>query len=677
MHGVFLQDLAMVMIIAAVVAIIFRRFGQPVVLGYILAGLVIGPHTPMIPLSIQDQHTVELLAELGVILLMFGLGLHFSLRQLASVGATAFIAATMEIALMLAIGYGIGRMFGWSTMDSIFLGAILSISSTTIIVKALEELGLVKARFAELVFGILIVEDVLAIALIALLSGLATSGSLEVAEVVLTLGQITLFLAAVLVAGLLAVPPLVRYIDQRYGTEILLITTLGLCFGVSLLALELGYSVALGAFLIGAVVAETREHGKIEGLVAPVRDMFSAVFFVAVGMLIEYVLPIAVITAAVVIGKVVTCALGTFLAGHDPRTSAKVGMGLAQIGEFSFIIASLGLTLGVTSNFIYPIAVMVSAITTLLTPYLIRSSDPLVDRLARVMPAFAINYIQLYSGWLAQLRRGGGHSGEVRRLMRRLSLQVGLNLLLVAVLFAGAAMVVGHADAWWPDLPRWIAGPEAVGWLAAMIVSLPLLIVSLRKIQAIASIAAEASVSHRAAGEQTQAVRAVIAGTIRMAGWIVILLYLGGMTLVVTPTWPALAIAAAVAAAIAVWYRRSFERVYSRAHIALRDVLSRPPEPPPSPTPRPLPTVLQDAELETLAIGPDAPAAGKLLRELELRQRTGASAVGIERETMSLPNPGPDEELRPGDQVLLLGSRSQLDAAKTLLLTEGPEKVSG
>lgn len=676
MHGVFLQDLAMVMIVAAAAAIIFRRFGQPVVLGYILAGLVIGPHTPMIPLSVQDHHTVELLAELGVILLMFGLGLHFSLRQLASVGATAFIAATMEIALMLAIGYGIGRMFGWSAMDSIFLGAILSISSTTIIVKALEELGLVKARFAELIFGILIVEDILAIAMIALLSGLATSGSLEATEVALTLGQITLFLAAVLVVGLLAVPPLVRSIDRRCGAEILLIATLGLCFGVSLLAWEMGYSVALGAFLIGAVIAETREHLKIENMVAPVRDMFSAVFFVAVGMLIEppmlieYALPIAVITAAVVIGKVVTCALGTFLAGHGPRTSAKVGMGLAQIGEFSFIIASLGLTLEVTSDFIYPITVMVSAITTLLTPYLIRSASPAVDRLGRVMPPFVVNYIELYSGWLAQLRRSGGRSGEVRRLMRRLSLQVGLNLLLAAVLFAAAAIAVGHAEAWWPDLPRWIGGPEAVGWLAAMVFSLPLLVVSLRKVRAIASIAAEASVSHRAAGEQTQAVRAVIAGTIHVVGWTVVLLHIGGMTLVVTPTWPALAIAAAAAAAVAVWYRRSFERIYSKGQIALREVLSQPPEPPPAPTPRPLPTVLQDAELETVAIAPDSPAAEKPLRDLQLRQRTGASAVGIQRDAASLPNPGPDEVLRPGDQVLLMGSRTQLDDAKQLLLVE-------
>jgi len=672
----FLQDLAMVMIVAATVAIVFRRLGQPMVLGYILAGLIVGPHTPMIPLSVQDHHTVELLAELGVILLMFGLGLHFSLRQLASVGATAFIAATLEIALMLGVGYGIGRLFGWSTMDSLFMGAILSISSTTIIIKALQELGLARARFSELIFGILIVEDILAIAMIALLSGVATTGSLAAGEVAWTLGQIALFLAAVLVAGLLAVPPLVRYVNQRFGVELLLITTLGLCFGVSLLALELDYSVALGAFLIGAVIAETREHVKIEGLVAPVRDMFSAVFFVAVGMLIdppmliEYALPITVITLAVVIGKVVSCTLGTFLAGHDPRTSVKVGMGLAQIGEFSFIIASLGLTLGVTSGFIFPIAVMVSAITTLLTPYLIRSADGLVDRLGRVTPPFVVNYMQLYSGWIAQLRGSEARRSEVRRLMRRLTLQVGLNLLLVTAVFAGAALVAGRAEPWWPDLPAWVGGPEAAGWLAAMLISLPLLIVSLRKVRAIASIAAEASVSPQAAGEKTQAVRTVIDGTIRLLGWAVMLLLLAGLTAVVTPTWPALAVAAAVVVAAAAWRWRSFERVYSRGQIALREALSEPPEPPPEPTPRPLPSVLESAELETITIPPDAPAAGKRLRELALRRQTGASAVGIERAGLRLPNPGPDEQLQPGDQVLLLGSPAQLEAARRLLLDQ-------
>ncbi|MEI9863962.1 MAG: cation:proton antiporter [Limisphaerales bacterium] len=298
---------------------------------------------------------------------MFSLGLEFSLGKLKRVGATAFIAAALEIVLMLGIGYQIGRWFGWSQMDSVFLGAMLSISSTTIIVKALAELGKSKERFAELIFGILIVEDILAIAIIALLSGIAMTGSLQIGEVVGTVSRLGIFLVVTLVLGLLFVPRLIGYVARFKSNEMLLITVLGLCFGFSLLAVKLHYSVALGAFIIGAVIAEAREVKKIEHLTEPVRDMFSAIFFVAIGMLIDpallaqYWLPIAVITVVVVVGKVLTCSFGTFVAGNDTRTSLRVGMGLAQIGEFSFIIAALGLNLGVTSKFLYPIAVTVSA----------------------------------------------------------------------------------------------------------------------------------------------------------------------------------------------------------------------------------------------------------------------------------------------------------------------------
>ena len=385
----FLQDLAVVMMVAGLVTVLFHRFKQPVVLGYIMAGVIIGPHTPPFPL-IHEEETINTLAELGVILLMFSLGLEFSLRKLRQVGGTAFIAAFLEILLMVWVGYEIGRLFGWSTMDCIFLGAILSISSTTIIVKALGELGKTKERFAQLIFGILIIEDILAIAMIALLSGIAMTGSLNVGQVGTTIGKLAIFLVATLVVGLIAVPRLLGYVARFKSNEMLLVTVLGLCFGVSLLAVKLGYSVALGAFIIGAIVAEAREIHRIETLVEPVRDMFSAIFFVAIGLLIDpkmlgaYWLPILVITLAVVFGKVFTCAFGAFMGGNGSRTSLRVGMGLAQIGEFSFIIASLGLTLNVTSKFLYPIAVAVSAITTLLTPYLIKSADGLVNLFDRI-----------------------------------------------------------------------------------------------------------------------------------------------------------------------------------------------------------------------------------------------------------------------------------------------------
>ena len=347
MHAIsFIQDLAVIMLVAGVVTILFHRFKQPVVLGYIVAGFIIGPHTPPFGL-IHDEETIKTLAELGVIFLMFCLGLEFSLRKLFKVGATAFIAAFMEITLMIWIGYEIGRWFDWNTMDSLFLGAILAISSTTIIVKALNDLKMKNERFAQLIFGVLIVEDILGIGIIALLSSIAVSGSVSPEEVFSTVGKLSLFMIVALVIGILLVPRVLAYVARFESNEMLLITVLGLCFGFCLLVVKLEYSMVLGAFLIGAIMAESRQLLKIERLIEPVRDLFSAIFFVAIGLmldpaiLLEYALPIVVITIAVVLGKMLSCGLGAFIAGNDGRTSLRVGMGLSQIGEFSFIIAAL------------------------------------------------------------------------------------------------------------------------------------------------------------------------------------------------------------------------------------------------------------------------------------------------------------------------------------------------
>ena len=318
----FLQDLAVVMIVAGLVTILFHRFKQPVVLGYILAGFIIGPHTPPFAL-ITSQESINTLADIGVILLMFSLGLEFSLRKLQKVGGTAVIAALLEILVMGWVGYELGQLFGWNNTDSLFLGAMLSMSSTTVIIKVLTEMGRTKEKFAQLIFGILIIEDILGIAMIALLSGIAMTGALSVSAIGVTLGKLSIFLIVVLVIGLITVPRLLGYVSNFKSNEMLLITVLGFCFGVSLLAAKLGYSVALGAFVIGAVIAEAREIHRIETLIEPVRDMFSAVFFTAIGLLIDprmlvtHWVPVIAITAAVILCKVIACASGTFLGGYD------------------------------------------------------------------------------------------------------------------------------------------------------------------------------------------------------------------------------------------------------------------------------------------------------------------------------------------------------------------------
>lgn len=673
MHTVtFLQDLAVVMIVAGIVTILFHRLKQPVVLGYIIAGVIIGPHTPPSPL-IHDEDTINTLSELGIILLMFSLGLEFSLRKLKQVGGAAFIAAFLEIGLMCWVGYEIGNLFGWSTMDNLFLGAMLSISSTTIIVKALAELGKAKERFAQLIFGILIIEDVLAIAMIALLSGIAMTGSLQTGDVAKTLGKLSVFLVTALVIGLLAVPRLLSYVARFKSNEMLLITVLGLCFGFSLLAVKLGYSVALGAFLIGAVIAESREVHRIEHLIEPVRDMFSAIFFVAIGLLIdpkmlaEYWLPILVITVAVVVGKVITCSFGSFIGGNDSRTSLRVGMGLAQIGEFSFIIASLGLTLNVTSKFLYPIAVAVSVLTTLLTPYLIKSADGMVNRFDRLAPRSIVNALALYTDWVGRL--GRRNPSMVTKLIQRWTAQMALNMALIAAVFIAVAYIGQHPPEWLKALNLGNEWLKALLCLAAIVVSLPMLIATSRKLQALGLLIAETKITEAAAGERTKHIRAVVAQVIPILGTSVLGVYVIVLSSTFLPTLKIFLVLLVATAFVGWSLHRSFTKVYSKAQIALQETFSQPASHAEKEKPKALPSLLREADLEAVKVLPGSFVVGKLIRELQLRSQTGASIVGIERNGSSIINPGPDEELREEDQILLLGTRGQLDAAKQLLAT--------
>ncbi|MBX7279158.1 cation:proton antiporter [Pseudomonas sp. M5A4_2d] len=578
MHAIsFIQDLAVIMLVAGVVTVLFHRLKQPVVLGYIVAGFIIGPHTPPFGL-IHDEDTIKTLAELGVIFLMFCLGLEFSLRKLFKVGATAFIAAFLEIILMIWIGYEIGRWFDWNTMDSLFLGAILAISSTTIIVKALNDLKMKNQRFAQLIFGVLIVEDILGIGIIALLSSIAVSGTVSSGEVFSTVGKLSLFMIVALVIGILLVPRLLAYVAKFESNEMLLITVLGLCFGFCLLVVKLEYSMVLGAFLIGAIMAESRQLIKIERLIEPVRDMFSAIFFVAIGLMIDpqillqYAWPIAVITVAVVLGKMLSCGLGAFIAGNDGRTSLRVGMGLSQIGEFSFIIAALGMTLQVTSDFLYPVAVAVSAITTLLTPYLIRGADPLSLKIASVMPKRMSRVFGMYGEWLRSIQPQG-EGAMLASMIRKIILQVGVNLaLVVAIFFTGsffAARIGGYLEGWISD-PSW---QKALIWGAALLLSLPFLIAAYRKLKALSMLLAEMSVKPEMAGRHTQRVRRVIAELIPILSLLVIFLLLAALSASILPTNKLLVLIAIVTAAVAAVLWRWFIRVHTRMQVALLETL--------------------------------------------------------------------------------------------------------
>jgi len=451
----------------------------------------------------------------------------------------------------------------------------------------------------------------------------------------------------------------------------MIVTVLGLCFGVSLLAVKLGYSAALGAFLIGAVIAEAQEIHRVEALLEPVRDMFSAIFFVAIGLLINpamlllYWKPIIVITVAVVLGKVFACSFGAFIGGNEMRTSLRVGMSLAQIGEFAFIIAALGVTLKVTSDFLYPIAVAVSALTTLLTPYLIKSADHVAGWFERFAPKPLTNSLDLYTHWVGQL--GGTAQSPAPKLMRRWIYQMALNCVLSAAVFISAAFLKNRPPEW---LQRLRLGEEALKaglWLAALIISLPLLIATFRKLQALGLLIAETKVNPATAGERTAAIRAIVAQVVPISGSIVLALFILALSTALAPSKEVFAVLIALAVVITWLLWRSSTRIYSKAQAALEETFAQQPPHRPEQAPSAPPSLLQETDLELVTLAPDSSAAGKRIRELELRTRTGASIVGIQRDDTKIFNPDPDEELHPGDQVLLVGTRTQLDLAKAKL----------
>lgn len=386
-----ISDLALILIAAGIVTIIFKRLGQPLVLGYIVAGFLAGPHMPYTP-TVADTGGIQTWADIGVIFLMFTLGLEFSFKKILKMGAKPVLAACMIMFCMISVGSVVGHLFGWSSMDSLFLGGMLAMSSTTIIYKAFDDLGLRQQKFAGEVLSVLILEDILGILLMVILSAMAVSRNFEGTELILSLGKLLFFLILWFIVGVFIVPIFLRKSGRWMNSETLAVVSVGLCFALVVVASSAGYSSAFGAFMMGSILAETLEAESIERVVSPLKDLFGAVFFVSVGMLVdpailaEYWLPILCLTLAVILGQALFGTGSFMLSGQSLRVAMQCGFSMAQIGEFAFIIASLGISLGVTSGFLYPVVVAVSIITTFLTPYMIRAAAPAYGFVQRFLP---------------------------------------------------------------------------------------------------------------------------------------------------------------------------------------------------------------------------------------------------------------------------------------------------
>lgn len=416
-----IADLALILISASIITLLFKWLKQPLVLGYIVAGLLAGPYVHIFP-TVGDIANINIWAEIGVVFLLFALGLEFSFKKLINVGSTAFITATTEVISMLLIGYMVGYLLGWGTMNSIFLGGMLSMSSTTIIIKAFDDLGLRSQRFTGIVFGTLVVEDLIAILMMVLLSTMAVSKDFVGEELLVSVLKVVFFLILWFLIGIFILPAFLKKAKKLMNNETLLIVSLGLCLGMVVLATYTGFSAALGAFIMGSILAETVEAEHIEHIIQPVKDLFGAIFFVSVGMLVnpavlvEYAWPVIIITLVTIIGKAIFSSLGVLLSGESLNISIKSGFSLAQIGEFAFIIAGLGVSLKVLDPFISPIIVAVSVITTFTTPYFIRLANPFAEWLYKVLPPKVQEMLARY----ASGKKTVNHDSDWKKLLKNI-----------------------------------------------------------------------------------------------------------------------------------------------------------------------------------------------------------------------------------------------------------------
>jgi monovalent cation:H+ antiporter-2, CPA2 family len=664
-----LRDLAVVIIAAGIAALVFEHLRLSKILGYLLAGFLIGPYAFAL---VRNDATTQTLSDLGILFLMLSLGLEFNLRKLRRMGATAVVTAALDVVVMMWIGYELGRALGLGTVESIFLGAIISDSSTTILTKTLKDMDKMREKFANIIFSATIVEDVIAIAVIAMLTGVASTGTFQAAGILVGLARLVIFMIVLVVIGLLVVPRLLVHVAKFRSEELLVICVLALAFGISLLAVKLQSSLALGAFLIGAIAAESRMVGRVELLVAPFRHLFGAAFFIAVGMMIQpnllarYPLAIFGIAALVIISKTVNCSLGAFLTGNDLRNSFRAGLGMAQICEFAFIIATLGLSLKVVSPAMYQVAVGVSVLTMLANPFVLRYADRLADAITRFIPRGALSNMHLYGQGVRRMA-SQYHDNPIRKTVRRSVWMILINMAFVAAIFIAAAYMAQVRPFHLPEFLTLLGGRKTAYWVGAVLLSLPFFVATARKMHALGMILAEIALPSATQTPSANNVRTLIAALMLFVGILGIALLTFVLSSTLLPSWNVV-IAVLLLVALATWFGwRSLIKLYGRAQSAVQETFARD-LPPPKPQAVPaMIGALMDRDLEAVDINSHSPAAGKAVQDLLIRTQTGATIVSIERGREIIINPDSGLRLMPGDKVLLLGSPDQTDAARKLL----------
>lgn len=660
------KDLALILVVAGIVTIVFKKLKQPLVLGYVVAGFLVSPHMPYI-MSVADRADISTWGDIGVMFLLFSLGLDFSFKKILKMGASPIISTCSIVFCMMMLGIVTGHLFGWSRMDSIFLGGMLAMSSTTIIYKAFDDLGLRQQRFAGLVMSVLILEDILAIVMMVMLSAIANGSNPDGGQMIGSLMKIGFFLILWFVVGIFLIPLMLRSMRKFINNETLLIVALGLCCAMAVLSTKVGFSSAFGAFVMGSILAETIEAERIIKVVEPVKNLFGAVFFVSVGMLVdpailvEYSWPIVTLVLVIIIGQVIFGSLSFLIGGQSLKSAMQCGFSMAQIGEFSFIIASLGLSLGVIGKFLYPVVVAVSVITTFLTPYMIRMATPAYGMLERRLPKkwiMAMNNLTLAKQTTQPEAKWRTLIKQMVRITVIYSILSGASIALMFTFFLPFVRQL---------LPHWWAN-AACGLLTLLFISPFLRAIMMKKNH---SEEFKALWNSNPYNRLPLILTIIVRVAVASAFVFYICYYLTRFT-------NALMISIALAAVALMIISRSLkkrsikmERLFMqnlRSREIVAEVMGRR---------RPLyegRLLDRDVHISDFTIPEDSLWAGKMLRELEFRNRYGVHISSILRGSQRINIPNGGTILFPGDNIQAIGSDDQLTAFSEALNTELHDK---
>ncbi len=648
-----IQDLGLILILAGVTSLLFKRLKQPVVLGYILAGFLVSPNFKLLP-TISDIENIRIWGEIGVIFLLFTLGLEFSFKKLLRVGGAASITAIIEVTAMLGIGFLLGLLLKWPLMDCIFLGGILSIASTTIILRSFDELGVKNKRFAQLVFGVLIIEDLVAVVLMVLLSTIAVSMQFNGTDMLFSVLKLAFFLALWFMAGILLIPSLLSRIQKHLNDETMLIVSIGFCLMMVILSSYAGFSPALGAFIMGSILAETVQAERIEHIVKPVKDLFGAVFFVSVGMLIEplivveYAGPIALITIVFMFFKTLHVTIGALVSGQPLKTSLYAGMSMAQIGEFSFIIATLGLSLGVISTFLYPIAVAVSAVTTFATPYMIKMAEPAFHKLNNALPTKWRKALERYSTGAQTITTASDWQQVLRSFF--------LHIILFSIIIIGILVLFARFAE--PAIADIITGELAASLVAVFLCLLTLSpflwALTVRKIKPQSFAKLWTNKRYRGPLVLLRLIRVLLG-----------LLYVGAVLISFFNFYISLSILAGIALLSVIFAKRIHafyialenrffsnfnNREIEEARVSRRELAP------------------WDAHIGHFIIPPKSRCAGMTLEQMAVREQFGVNIAMIKRgESFTIPAPGRFEKVYPDDKLLVIGTDEQLEQFRSYI----------